>query len=155
MCSCGPIGGGERPVTKDWRRRGALIALVSVTALGAGLRVTGLRFGEGFLAARPDENIAVGVAGIMPTVDLPPTLFFFGGGYLYPLWAFLRVWAWPDSIAAQTHSDPFSLYVAARSWSALLSTLTIVLTYAAGASLAGRRTGLVAAALLATSTLAI
>src|SRR5262245_66370842 len=50
---------------------------------------------------------------------------------------------------------PFAAYVVARGWSALLSTLTVAVTGLVGARLGGPATGLVAAAVMAASPIAV
>jgi hypothetical protein len=139
-------------------RRFRALGLAAILAIAGLLRFTALDFGAGVPAARPDENIAVGVLALMPTAALPPTSFLYGGGYFYPLYAFVRLWAclaWPGSIAMQIARDPFAVQLAARAWSAVLSVATVALVYLAGRALVDGRVGLVAAALLASGTLAI
>ena len=139
-------------------RHGHGLVLAAILVVGVLLRFTALDFGAGVPGVRPDEGIALSVLALMPTVSLPPTSFIYGGGYFYPLYAFVRLWslfAWPDGIAAQITHDPFAVRWAVRAWSAVLSAASIGVVYLAGRALANARTGLVAAALLATGTLAV
>lgn len=135
--------------------RAALVAILGVAAL---LRCAALDFGAGVKDPRPDEPAVVMTLGAIDAGQLFPMHMAYGGGYFYPLYAFVKPWswwAWPEGLRARVAEHPEEVRVVARTWSALLSALTVWLTYVIGRRLGGAPGGLLAAAFLACSTLAI
>ena len=135
-----------------------LLPLTTILAGAAALRFLALDFGRGVPLVRPDE-LGIGAAlGWVWGGPVLPTLFLYGGGYYIPLWLFVGVvhgGHWPSSITDPLTIDPLPFIHAARLWSALVSTATVGLTYAAGVRVGGRAAGLIAAALVAVSPLAV
>jgi 4-amino-4-deoxy-L-arabinose transferase-like glycosyltransferase len=141
------------------RSTGRALSLAAVIVAAAGLRLAAVGFGPGSFEARPDENgVVLGLAAL-EVGEFSPGLVLYGGGYFYPLDVFVRAWgawAWPDGVAARVRAGDFhSVRVAARVWSALLSTLTVALTFVLARRLSGWRAGLVAAAMVAVAPLAV
>lgn len=131
------------------------LAIVGVAAV---LRFMALDFGAGVTDPRPDEPGVVATLGAIEAGYLYPMHMAYGGGYFYPLHAFVKLWswaAWADGLSAEVSAHPERVRVVARAWSALLSTVTVWLVFAIGTRLGGTRTGLLAAALMASSTVAI
>ncbi len=137
-------------------RTSALLLLALVLAGAGWLRFSSLDFGEGRIGARPDEDtVPLTLRGLEQGVLMPP-LVIYGGGYFHPLRAFISAF---DAIAPAPEDHRGRLtghreVHAARWWSALLSWLTVAVTYVVGTRIGGNRVGLVAALILATSTLA-
>jgi hypothetical protein len=138
-----------------WLPRAGIVGIMAVAGL---LRFAALDFGDGLLLARPDEMGILMSLAVLPLGFVTQTLAVYGGGYQIPLRAFLELWAvlpaYPCFDLA-LERDPHGLLVASRTWSAILSTATVWLTYRAGRRLAGDRVGLLAAALLACAPLAV
>ena len=129
--------------------RPVAVGLLLVLVLAAVLRFTALGFGAGVMEARPDEmGVALALRG-MRTGQPFPMFFAYGGGYHTPLYAFVGSWErlfWNDDLVTMVARDPQRVFVAARAWSAILSTATVLLTFAIGRRLGGGATGLLAAA---------
>ena len=125
------IGLGERIRRIDWWVIGALAALMLISAW---LRTKA--FNEHYWV---DEGLSVGIAG-HPLSDIPSLLRQDGSPPLYYL--ILHVWmSWRGTGEIATHE-----------LSLIFALLTIPVAYWFGASLFGRRTGLVAATLAALNT---
>ena len=140
------------------RPAGVGLWLAAIVAGAALLRFTALDFGPGF-EARPDErNVIMTLQEMEGRRPITPLLVGYGGGYFYPVYAVTRLVAqlagFP-SLDAWIAADEHRVTVVARAWSALLSTLTVALSFGAAWSLAGPQAGLVAAGALAGSTLAV
>ena len=145
---------GSPPARRD--RRWALgIALLALGALL--LRLWGIRWGLPF-AYNLDER----------SHFVPRAVGFFRDGTLDPAYqlnpsgliewvagALLITHLSADAVVDAWQTDPGQVWTVARVASALLATAAIPLLYVAGARLAGRATGLVAAAILATSFLPV
>jgi hypothetical protein len=134
------------------------VLCLALIATGIGLRFSGLQFGRGVPQARPDEPGVIATLRAIEDGELHPMHLAYGGGYHYPLYAFVNGWArlaWSDSLGTAVGIDPHRVEVAARFYSALLSTLAVWLTFSAGSRIGGSTTGLLAAALLACCSLAI
>jgi hypothetical protein len=130
--------------------------VLAVLALGAALRFAALDFAPALDQARPDEigNVAqVSLYGRFPGLVL-----LYGGGYNLPLAALLQIWSqWTAGmpLGELLRRDWHAAVLPVRAWSALLSTATIALAFAAGRHLGGAATGIVAALLLAVAPLAV
>ncbi len=132
--------------------------LLPVVIVAFLLRIWGIGFGLPF-TYHPDEHQYVDTALGFLSGDLNPqrfnnpALFKYLLGTLYGLWylagrglgTFESVTAFQDWAA----TDPTPVYLLARYTSALLGTATVVVTYALGRLAYDRKTGLLAAALLA------
>ena len=143
-----------------WKSR---LPLVAILAVAVAVRLTGIGFGRGLIGIHPDEG-GVTVALRELHAGRPSFyLFAYGGGYIIPLYAFLRLWilfGWPNALAPppMTLGDfagVFDVILPGRFWSVLLSSLTVWLVYLTGKRIARRETGLLAAAFLAASNLAV
>jgi 4-amino-4-deoxy-L-arabinose transferase-like glycosyltransferase len=131
---------------------GFLLALVLIVSLG--LRVWGIGFGlPAFTRYHPDEHALVERAAvILWTGDWNLHRFNYP-----PLYAYLQAgtyaayFLWGAARGQWSQVMPFALpqyYQVGRLLTALIGTLTILVVYLAGRQLHGRRTGLLAAALL-------
>src|SRR5439155_22659617 len=135
--------------------------LLAVLAFGAMLRFSALDFGGSVWAVHPDEQNVLSVLQAMDRGELDYFEVAYGGGYYYPLHAFFAVYRrWVSPPATDSHprdifGNSLEAYVAARMWSALLSTLGVWLTYVVGARVSGRLAGLLAAGMVASSPLAV
>lgn len=134
------------------------IALLgAILLLAAGLRFTALDFGEGKVNVRPDEDaIPLTFVGMETDVLMPP-LVIYGGGFFYPLRAFTKAWEWfelPTLSGPDLRPGAERIHIA-RWWSAGLSLLTVLLTFLAAWRFVGAEAGLMASAIVATSTLAV
>ena len=152
-----------------WRPRWTALLLLAILAASTALRFWALDFGRGAPMARPDELAATAFAtsyGDAPSSSpsssflsvLGGLLLQWGGGYLFPLLAFVRGGAWllwGRSAAEQAALDPVSVTVLARAWSALLAVATVAVVFAAARRISGIRAGLIAAGILACAPLAV
>ncbi|HWP66518.1 MAG TPA: glycosyltransferase family 39 protein [Candidatus Limnocylindria bacterium] len=133
--------------------------LVTVLLVAAGLRFTALEFGGPDFEARPDENGVVATLAAVERGRFFPTLVLYGGGYFEPLRIFILLWQaafWDDGTAAQIAAGRLNeVRIAVRTWSALLSLVTVWLVYLVGRRAGDERAGLLAAALLAVLPLAV
>ena len=131
---------------------GFLLALVLIVSLG--LRVWGIGFGlPAFTRYHPDEHALVErAAAILWTGDWNLHRFNYP-----PLYAYLQAgtygayFLWGAARGQWSQVMPFALpqyYQVGRLLTALIGTLTILVVYLAGRQVHGRRTGLLAAALL-------
>jgi mannosyltransferase len=122
------------------RARSFFWALAGLTALAAALRFSTL----GLQSYRHDEAVT---AGRVLLAGLPQTMHQVWAGESTPPLYYLLAWLW---------SHPFGVHEAGlRSLSALFGTATVPVAYLAGRELVGRRTGLVAAAIVAVEPLLV
>ena len=128
---------------------------VGIVAIAAALRFGPIVSGSG-LVPIPDEQQ---VAATLSRIELAaprPLVVLYGGGYVYPLAAFVESWGLLAGFPMRGENAAADrVTLAARSFSALLATATVALTFVAGRRLAGRACGLLAAALVAVLPLAV
>lgn len=137
-------------------------ALLACLVVALGLRVWGVRFGLPELYYW-DEPTVVNRAMRFGTGDFNPHYFYYPALYMYVLFAasggyfvFGKVFgihAGATDFAKQYFIDPSGVYVTARLTTALLGTAAVLATYWLGKRFFDRRTGLLAAAILAVSPL--
>ncbi len=136
------------------RGQGWRIALTAVLVAALGLRLWGVKHGLPYVY-NVDENAhfvpnAIGLFGH----GWNPHYFVNPPALTYVLHVVFAVWfGGRTGVGYAYATDPTSVLVVARATSALLGTAAVGLTYLAGARLAGRGAGLVAAALLAVAFL--
>jgi dolichyl-phosphate-mannose-protein mannosyltransferase len=144
-----PLTGGER--VWPWR-----VGVGIVLAIALGLRLWGVKQGMPY-AYNADENAhfvpgAIGLFGH----DWHPHYFVNPPAFTYLLHVVFAVWFGGRSGVSQAFAmHPTEVFVVARVTGAVVGTLAVWLLYLAGAKLLGRATGLLAAALLAVSFLAV
>jgi hypothetical protein len=132
------------------------IALAVVLAVALGLRLWGVAQGLPY-AYNADENAhfvpgAIGLFGH----GLHPHYFVNPPAYTYLLHVVFGVWFGGRAGVSNTYAlHPTEVFVVARVTAAVVSTAAVWLVYLAGARLADRRIGLLAAALLAVSFLPV
>ena len=132
------------------------IALAVVLAVALGLRLWGVAQGLPY-AYNADENAhfvpgAIGLFGH----GLNPHYFVNPPAYTYLLHVVFGVWFGGRAGVSNTYAvHPTEVFVVARVTAAVVSTAAVWLVYLAGARLADRRIGLLAAALLAVSFLPV
>jgi hypothetical protein len=145
-------GGGRR----GERRWPWWIGLALVLAVAAGLRVWGVKQGMPF-AYNADENAhfvpnAIGLFGH----GWNPHYFVNPPAYTYLVHVVFDVWfGGRAGVSKALATNPTEVFVVARLTAAAVGTLAVWLLYLAGAKLFNRATGLLAAALLAVSFLAV
>jgi hypothetical protein len=147
-------GPGERRDTgagsRRERRRPFWLGLVAVLAAALGLRLWGIAHGLPY-AYNADENAhfvpgAIGLFGH----GYNPHYFVNPPAFTYLLHAVFAVWfGGREGVSSAYATHPTEVFVVARVTSAAVGTLGVWLLYCAGAKLAGRKVGLLAAALLA------
>jgi hypothetical protein len=148
----------RRPVTAadSSRRWPWWIALGVVLAVALGLRLWGLRQGLPY-AYNADENAhfvpgAIGLFGH----GMNPHYFVNPPAYTYLLHAVFAVWFGGRAGVSNTYAlHPTEVFVVARATAAVVGTVGVGLVYLAGAKLADRRVGLLAAALMAVAFLPV
>ncbi|MFT4571121.1 MAG: 4-amino-4-deoxy-L-arabinose transferase-like glycosyltransferase [Hyphomicrobiaceae bacterium] len=133
--------------------------LITILVVAAVVRAWGLGFGLPQPIARPDEATLVRIALQFGSGDLNPHFFNYPSLYAYVLAAVYGVvygtgrligaYAGPADFARA--ADPTLLFMLARSLTAMAGVATVAVVAAIGRRIGGRRTGLVAAALLAVS----
>lgn len=148
----------------DTTRRTATVWLIGIASLGLGLRLWGSSFGLPAVY-NPDEAAIMTRALAFGTGDLNPHNFLYPTLYFYVLFAWegltfvvLRAAGVYASLAEFTTAffvDPSWIYLTGRWLSALCGALTVVATYRLGSRLLTRTTGLIAAAVLAVSPIAV
>ncbi|MGZ8632725.1 MAG: ArnT family glycosyltransferase [Solirubrobacteraceae bacterium] len=146
--------GGD--ATAEERRWPWWLGLALVLAVALGLRVWGVEQGMPF-AYNADEN-----AHFVPNaIDLfghgwDPHYFVNPPAYTYLLHVVFAVWfGGRAGVSHALATNPTEVFVVARVTAAVVGTLAVWLLYLAGAKLFGRATGLLAAALMAVSFLAV
>jgi hypothetical protein len=136
--------------------RRTLLALILVA--GGALRFIALDYGGAGFEARPDEYAVAGTLMWPPELPiLPPSLVLYGGGYFLPLSGFVRAVAFAGGprLRVVDRAPTLDSIVVVRTWSAIVATLTIPITYLVGRRVGGPAAGLIAAAILAASPLAV
>ena len=145
--------GDEVPAQRRWPW---WIGLALVLAAALGLRVWGVKQGLPF-AYNADENAhfvpnAIGLFGH----GWDPHYFVNPPAYTYLLHVVFAVWfGGRAGVSHALATNPTEVFVVARVTAAAVGTLAVWLLYLAGAKLFDRATGLLAAALLAVSFLAV
>jgi hypothetical protein len=145
-------------------RRQTAVVMVAVTALAAGLRLAGLRFG--LPAVYNQDEIAImsralafAKGDLNPHNFLYPTLYFYvlfgwiGGYYLLA-----RVAGWASSAAAFQASfftNPTGIYLAGRLLSAACGVATVLLVWRLARRVSGARVGAAAALFMAVAPFAV
>jgi hypothetical protein len=128
-----------------------------VLAVALGLRVWGAEQGLPF-AYNPDEHyhFVPRAVAFHKTGNFNPHYFINPPGLTYMLYGVFGVrYGGSDSVVEAFKSDPGGVFLTARLAVAALGTLAVFLLYLAGARLFDRRAGLLAAALLTVSFLAV
>jgi hypothetical protein len=148
-----------KPLTAGVRRERRWpwwLALGVVLAVALGLRLWGLRHGLPY-AYNADENAhfvpgAIGLFGH----GMNPHYFVNPPAYTYLLHVVFQVWFGGRAGVSSTYAvHPTEVFVVARATAAVVGTLAVWLLYLAGAKLADRRVGLLAAALMAVAFLPV
>jgi hypothetical protein len=151
-----PAAGAARSEATPERRWPWWIALGVVLAVALGLRLWGIRQGLPY-AYNADENAhfvpgAIGLFGH----GMNPHYFVNPPAYTYLLHAVFQVWFGGRAGVSNTYAQhPTEVFVVARVTAAVVGTLGVGLLYLAGAKLADRRIGLLAAALMAVAFLPV
>jgi hypothetical protein len=146
-----PVPAADRSRRWPW-----WIALGVVLAVALGLRLWGLRQGLPY-AYNADENAhfvpgAIGLFGH----GMNPHYFVNPPAYTYLLHAVFAVWFGGRAGVSNTYAlHPTEVFVVARATAAVVGTVGVGLVYLAGAKLADRRVGLLAAALSVVAFLSI
>jgi Dolichyl-phosphate-mannose-protein mannosyltransferase len=146
-----PVTAARRERRWPWR-----VALGVVLAVALGLRLWGIRQGLPY-AYNADENAhfvpgAIGLFGH----GMNPHYFVNPPAYTYLLHAVFAVWFGGRAGVSNTYAlHPTEVFVVARVTAAVVGTIAVGLVYLAGAKLADRRVGLLAAALLAVAFLPV
>jgi Dolichyl-phosphate-mannose-protein mannosyltransferase len=145
-------------------RTATAVLLVTVVAVGAALRFVGLSYGLPFVY-NPDEVAIMNRALALATNGFNPHNFLYPTFYFYVLFAWEvlgygvgRVFGVFDSLAAFERSyfaNPTWIFLVGRKLTALCGIATIAATYALGRQLSGRAAGVIAAAVLAVSPIAV
>src|SRR3954469_10632408 len=132
------------------------LGLAAVLAVALGLRLWGIGHGLPY-AYNADENAhfvpgAIGLFGH----GYNPHYFVNPPAYTYLLHVVFAVWFGGRAGVSNAYAThPTEVFVVARVTAAAVGTLSVGLLYCAGAKLAGRRVGLLAAALLAVAFLPV
>ena len=151
-----PASEGSGPEVVAQRRWPWWIGLAVVLGAALGLRVWGVKQGLPF-AYNADENAhfvpnAIGLFGH----GWDPHYFVNPPAYTYLLHVVFDVWfGGREGVSKALATNPTEVFVVARLTAAAVGTLAVWLLYMAGAKLFGRAVGLLAAALLACSFLAV
>ena len=142
-------GLGRRP---DW----LTLALAAVLLVALGLRLWGLKHGLPFVYNIDERLHFVRYAVGMFDDDANPNYFANPAAFTYLLWALFAIGlGGRDGVADAASSNPEALMVLARASAAVIGTLACLAVYRAGAVLLDRRTGLLAAVVMATSCLTV
>lgn len=141
-----------------------IVLLVAILVLALGLRVWGSNFGLPY-EYHVDEDqyvrqaATMGEAGLKPANWYNPPFFKYlllaEYGGLYAGGRLLGVFASAGDFGARMRVDPTWLYLLGRWTSALLGTLTVLVTYWTGKAAYSRAAGLISAALLAVAFLPV
>src|SRR4051812_9081337 len=151
-----PVEGTPRPAARGERRWPWWIALSVVLVVALALRLWGIRQGLPY-AYNADENAhfvpgAIGLFGH----GMNPHYFVNPPAYTYLLHAVFAVWFGGRAGVSNTYAmHPTEVFVVARATAAVVGTVGVWLVYLAGAKLADRRVGLLAAALMAVAFLPV
>lgn len=145
-----------------WRRHGVAGALLlAVLVLAAALRLKGITYGLPYSFVNADESIVVPKAFQAARGHLNPQFFFYPSLYFYlvaavyilatPVWWLLGHGSFLGTTSFVT--DPGPYFLLGRLLSVAMGTASVYLVYRLGRDAFGRRTGLVAALLLAVAPL--
>jgi Dolichyl-phosphate-mannose-protein mannosyltransferase len=134
-------------------RYGAAVAGVLAVALG--LRVWGVRSGLPWVYNVDEAQHFVPYAVGMLHGNLNPGWFVDPPAYTYLLAGLFKVWLGGSAAHIYRSADSSQIWVLARVASGVLGTVAVWLTYLIGVRLFDRRTGLLAAALLAVAFLPV
>jgi hypothetical protein len=133
-----------------WRPDLILVGLGAVLVVAVLLRAWGIKQGLPFVYNVDEDAHFVPPAIGMFGHNYNPGYFLNPPGYTYLLHFVFAVWfGGRGGVAHAYANDPTSVYVVARATSGLLGVVAVWLLYLVGARLFDRRTGLLAAALLA------
>lgn len=138
------------------RVTGYAVGLLFVLVVALVLRVWGAKHGLPY-AYNADENAhfvphAIG----MFVNDGDPEYYVNPAAYTHVLWFVFSVWfGGRDGVSERFAEDPGAVFLVARVTAAVLGTIAVWLLYVAGRRFFDRRTGLLAAALLAVSFLPV
>lgn len=128
--------------------------LLLIVLAGAILRLVPIWFGLPYLGARPDEEVATGIAARVAAGDLNPRFFHWPSLTFYVFAGLFRA---AGAIRRLAGSDgglsAAEQLLVARACVALAGTATLVVLFDLGRRVAGPSTGLLAAALLAVAML--
>ena len=148
----------------DLSRASARVWLLLILAAGAAARFSALAYGLPFVY-NPDEVAIMNRALALPGNGFNPQNFLYPTLYFYVLFAWEalglvvgRVIGVFDSLASFERSyfaDPTWIFLAGRTLTALFGVVTIWLTYLLGRRVSGRTAGVVAAAVIAVSPIAV
>ena len=127
--------------------------LSAIVLLGAALRLFPIWFGLPYPWARPDEEVAVGIALTMLGGDLNPHFFHWPSLTFYTFAALFGVVSWIARLLSFAPLDGNTYLLIARALVATAGTATIAVTYLVGRRVADARTGLVAALFLSVAVL--
>jgi hypothetical protein len=143
--------------SEDSSHRGRwALAVLGISLLALGLRLWGIKTGLPY-AYNSDENAhfvprAIGLFGH----NLNPQYFNNPPAYTYLLYIVYGIWYGGGQALSHTFaSDPTQVWVIARATAAVLGTVAVWLLYLCGARLFNRRTGLLAAGLMAVAFLPV
>ena len=125
------------------------LLLAGILGLALALRLTTLHAGH------PDEDPVVRVAMALKLRDLNPHAFFYGSFTFYLFKVVSVLWTTVYPGAAQWAPDATSWYLLFRVVSLLFGTATVFVAFLLGKTVANSRVGLLAAAMLAVSPLAV
>ena len=158
--SRGPRGRPLRQPPRRTRRAARanlhLPALAAVLVLALLLRLWGIKQGLPYSYNTDEATHFVPKAVGFFSHDLNPHYFLNPPGYTYLLYGAFELWfGSADAVRTAYATDPTAVFVLARVVAALLGTVSVGLTYAAGARFFTRTVGLLAAALLAVAFLPV
>ena len=144
------------------RKKGSVLWLAAIIAIGSFLRFYGIRFGLPYLYHQ-DEPVTVGVALKFGTGSLNPHYFahphllhygLFGCyGVMFLIGLLFRSWRSVLEFQELFFRDPSLVYGVGRGFCAFLGTASVLVIYDYGKRLYGRIAGLLAALFLGTSFL--
>jgi hypothetical protein len=145
-----------RPGEDSSHRGRWALAVLGILVLALGLRLWGIKTGLPY-AYNSDENAhfvprAIGLFGH----SLNPEYYANPPAYTYLLYIVYGIWYGGGKALSHTFaSDPTQVWVIARATAAVLGTFAVWLLYLCGARLFDRRTGLLAAGLMAVAFLPV
>ena len=130
-----------RGTADDLSPAGARLALAAVLLAALLLRVIGIGAGLPLLL-QVDEPLVIDRVEAFLGGDLNPRWFYYPSLTMYLSWGLVRLWG------VVQRFEPSHMYVAGRALVALLGVLTVWAAAGLGRQLAGRRAGVLAAALV-------
>ncbi len=140
-----PLGAGREPICWTPPDHWA-VTLLAIGAVGFVLRFVGLGWGLPY-SMHPDESLILDIAQRLSFTDLRPGFYNYPGFFVYQLMVMVK-------LVAAWGGDNAQLILAARVFTALYGWATIWIVYLLGVRLAGRSTGVIAAALFAVTGVA-